>query len=135
MGRPTLERIGLVLNFRESTAIVDEKVYSLQRSEKGHYLVSLMFENIDNQSIPNKSVISGGDEVLCAIEEANEIFFVEDEGDMACEIVNSVVTSTEKSVDVNKIARKLHLVFGHPTSKRLIENIERVYRNPKEAKA
>ena len=135
MGRPTLERIGLVLNFRESTAIVDEKVYSLQRSEKGHYLVSLMFENMDNQSIPNKSVISGGDEVLCAIEEVNEIFFVEEEGDMACEIVNSVVTSTEKSVDVNKIARKLHLVFGHPTSKRLIENIERVYRNPKEAKA
>ena len=134
MGRPTLERIGLILNFRESTAIVDDKVYALERSEKGHYLVSLMFENLEDQCVPDKNIVAVGDEVLCAVDEANEIFFVEEESDAACEIVNTV-TSTENSVDVNKTARKLHLVFGHPTSKRLIENIERVNRNPKETKA
>ena len=135
MGRPTLERIGLVLNFRESTAIVDGKNYSLQRSEKGHYLVSLMFDNIENignQPLLDKNNVVADDEVLCAIEEVNEIFFVEEDSEPVCEIVNSIVT--DKIADVNKTARKLHLVFGHPTSKRLIEIIERMYCNPKKAK-
>ena len=95
MGRPTLEKVGLILNFRESTAIVDDQKYSLQRSEKGHYLVSLFFdENHENQHVFKN--IEKDDEVLCAIDEVNEIYFAEEETVGACEVVYSVTDTSKK---------------------------------------
>ena len=155
MGRPTLEKIGLILNFKDSTATVDGNKYSLQRSEKGHFLVSLMFNNT-NHIIP----VEKEDEILCAIDEVNEIFFMEDEIEQACEVAYSIDINTSEEItncdpvmtnenqetgksvahkasqkmDVNVTARKLHLVFGHPTSKRLIETIQHAYKDRKEIK-
>ena len=115
---------------------------------KGHYLVSLMF-NKTNQHVNWAMDNNTEDEILCAIDEVNEIFFAENEIVQACEIAYSVEPlinvkndsvndktvhsttnkATEKKMahkpshtfNATSTARKLHLVFGHPTSKRLIE--------------
>ena len=117
MGRPTLERLGLVLNFKNSTAFINDKDFPLQRSEKGHFLVSLMFDQCDSKNRNTKV-----DSTVYFTDEVNEIYFAETEIDDACEIVYNVID--EALSNVNKTARKLHLIFGHPTSDRLIKTLE-----------
>ena len=82
MGRPTLERLGLVLNFKNCTTSINDKNYPLHRSEKGHFLVSLMF----NQGV-NKTQDTKVDNAIYFTDEINEIYFAETEIDDACEIV------------------------------------------------
>ena len=91
MGRPTLEKLGLVLNFKSSTADINGKTFSLQRSEKGHFLVSLMFDNHCNEK-------------LHVANKTNNAYFTESELTDACEIVYGVVD--EALYDVNKTARE-----------------------------
>ena len=117
MGRPTLERLGLVLNFKNCTASINDKNFPLHRSEKGHFLVSLMF----NQGV-NKIQDTKVDYAVYFTDEVNEIYFAETEIDDACEIAYSVVD--EALQDVDKTARNLHLIFGHPPSDRLNKTLE-----------
>ena len=46
----TLEKLGLILDFQNSTATVKEKSFVLKRSRKGHFLASLMFNVDDKES-------------------------------------------------------------------------------------
>ena len=112
MGRPTLEKLGLVLNLKNSTAHINEKTFSLQRSEKGHFLVSLMFEQTSH--ITNA--------ISSSTNENNEIYFLEAEIDDTCEIVYDIIDNSLS--DVNKTARKLHLIFGHPSADTLNKTIK-----------
>ena len=111
MGRPTLEKLGLVLNFKNSTAHINEKTFPLQRSEKGHFLVSLMFEQTTSQMqyqvLPMKIM---------------KYIFWKQKIDDTCEIVYNIIDNSLS--DVNKTARKLHLIFGHPSAETLNKTIK-----------
>ena len=108
MGRPTLERLGLVLNFKNCTASINDKNFPLHRSEKGQGVNKVQDTKVDN--------------AIYFTDEINEIYFAETEIDDACEIVYSVVD--EALQDVDKTARKLHLNFRHPPSDRLNKTLE-----------
>ena len=54
--------------------------------------------------------------------ENNEIYFLEAEIDDTCEIVYNIIDNSLS--DVNKTARKLHLIFGHPSADTLNKTIK-----------
>ena len=54
--------------------------------------------------------------------ENNEIYFLEAEIDDTCEIVYDIIDNSFS--DVNKTARKLHLIFGHPSADTLNKTIK-----------
>ena len=121
MGRPTLEKLELILNFKNGTAIINGDEEKLKRSEKGHFLISLMFNKIEKVETMQESLQSL--EIFNAVDQLNEIYFSEDDIENACELVYSM-NKVDKSIDdADKIARKLHLVFGHPTSERLTRTV------------
>lgn len=117
MGRPTLEKLELILNFKNGTAIINGDEKKLKRSEKGHFLISLMFDEKLKNSMqePLHSL------EIYAVDQMNEIYFSEDDIENACEIVYSTIEKSLENCD--RTARRLHLVFGHPTSKRLIRTV------------
>ena len=131
MGRPSLEKLGLILDFQNSTAMVCEQKYVLKRSKKGHFLASLMFSSKDKAQSKDSSIekiISKEDMEAdihfteIPIQTANEINSMEAEIFAVCEFVHSVVDGLNG--DYDKTARKLHLVLGHPTVERMRKSIE-----------
>ena len=137
MGRPSLEKLGLILDFQNSTATVEKKLFVLKRSRKGHFLASLMFSKNDlNNQVPMEiqeaKVVEieeeeTTDEMINDVHltenpvqtVTNDVHVMEAEINTVCELVMSIVDE----MDYEKTARKLHLVLGHPTIERMKKTI------------
>lgn len=127
ISKPTLVKLGVILDFSSDNLQINNRCYKLKTSDKGHYLLPLFnfsecIKNADINIVTNEAIIDEN----CNNHDENEIFISEDEyevGDDECEVFNVNVVDEALKVPANT-AKKLHLAFGHPSSERLINTIK-----------